>query len=111
MSQRSPHERSGMSPAPNIAGSFTPMLSGIGTGGPPSVTVTESAFLNSTLRVEITLGGVLGVALFRWSINGGAFTLGVSVGPAAVLAGLLGAPTLNFSAGTYFADNVYTGVI
>lgn len=74
---------------------------------PPTVTVSGYAYGNFNLRLEITTLGVRGVAIFRWSINGGASWEASNVVTAAeVELGDTGL-TANFAAGTYAVDNVY----
>jgi hypothetical protein len=76
---------------------------------PPTVTVSGvSASNTARYRVEITTGGTLGVALFRWSSDGGATWTGTDVATAASVS-LGGAGVLvAFGVGTYDVDNVYT---
>lgn len=75
---------------------------------PPTVTVSGHAYGDINLRVEVTTGGARGVALFRWSINGGSTWEASGVTTAAeVELGTTGL-TAAFASGTYTNDNVYT---
>jgi len=87
------------------AASFTPMLAGSG----PVVTVTGSTFYGLPLLVQ-TAVGVLGIALFQYSTNGGqSFTVGLTTGANVALPTLPGVQ-LHFSAGTY-AVNTLNGIV
>jgi hypothetical protein len=91
--------------------SFKPTPVPFGTA-PPAVTVTENRFLNLPLRIEVTLAGILGVALFRFSTNYGAsFTSGLATGAGVSLPGLPGSISVTFAAGLASTDNVYIGAI
>jgi len=87
------------------AASFTPALAGSG----PTVTVTGSTFYGVPLQVQTAIG-VLGVALFQYSTDGGqSFTVGLTTGANVNLPTLPGVQ-LHFSAGTY-AVNTLNGVV
>lgn len=86
----------------------TPTLMGSGTA-PPTVTMSESGFLGVPIVVQITTLGILGVAVFTYQIGAQAAVLGV-LAAASVALGSTGV-TLQFSAGTYAADNVYRGFV
>jgi hypothetical protein len=87
-------------------GGFTPILSGIG----PSITATETLFSSKSLTITITLGGILGVALFT-ATDGANIYAGLGALGSVTLPGALGAVTLQFSAATYVVGQVYTGVV
>jgi hypothetical protein len=93
-----------LTPLPGVGfAKHTPVAS---TGSsPPAVTVSGTPASEYDFDVEITGGGVLGVAVFRWRVNSGAWTAGVTTGAAVSLAptGVVAA----FGAGTYSVDNVY----
>jgi len=85
--------------------SFT--ITAAGTA-PPTVTVSGHAYGDINLRIEVTTGGVRGVAVFRWSINGGTTWEATGVSTAAeVELGSTGL-TVAFASGAYTNDNVYT---
>jgi hypothetical protein len=77
---------------------------------PPAVTLTGMAFGDFAPRLEITTPGPRGVAIFRYSLDGGATWEGadqptaesVPLGESGLVAG--------FAVGGYAADNVYTSV-
>lgn len=74
---------------------------------PPAVTLTGTPNGFHDVRIEITTGGALATAVFRWSINGGStWTAGVTTAASVVLTGT--GLTANFAAGTYATNNVYT---
>lgn len=74
---------------------------------PPAVTLTGTPNGFHDVRIEITTGGALATAVFRWSINGGStWTSGVTTAASVVLTGT--GLTANFAAGTYATNNVYT---
>lgn len=75
---------------------------------PPTVTLTGTPTQWALLRVEITSNGALGVAQFRVSYNGGlTFPITGATTAATYALPYLGV-VLNFSAGPYTNDNVYT---
>ena len=94
--------------------SLSPMTGG-GAGtvtasgtSPPTVTVTGTAAVACALRVEVTTGGAIGSALFRWSVDSGRSWVAQNVVTAAtVTLNPLGC-VLNFASGSYSNDNVYT---
>lgn len=104
--RRSVESREGQEP---FAGAFTPSLLGAGTS-PPAVSVVESAFSNSRLHVQILTPGILGIGAFQYSVNGGALQIGITLG-ASVPLPLLPLVSLQFSAGTYAADNTFDGIV
>lgn len=91
-------------------------LSAVAAAGttPPTVTVAETTSGSVSLatgtgsyRIEITTGGARGVAVFRWSDDGGE-TYTSAVTTAATVA-LSNGITATFATGTdYATDNVYT---
>jgi hypothetical protein len=72
---------------------------------PPAVTLTGTLTGSHAIRIEITTGGARGTAIFRFSVNSGAFTSGVTTA-ATVALGATGV-TANFPVGTYTDNNVY----
>jgi hypothetical protein len=74
---------------------------------PPTLTITGTAASEYDFDLEITTGGAVGAALFRWRANGGAWTTGVttSTSPPCALGGT--GVSVSFAAGTYATDNVY----
>ncbi len=77
---------------------------------PPVVTQSGTPTRFIDLRVEVTTLGTLGIAVFRWSEDGGAnWTSGVTTAATTVL-GTTGI-TLAWPAGTYATDNVYVGKV
>lgn len=104
---RMQESRGAQMPTPTL-GTFTPTLPSTGSGPPPVVTVTELAFINASLVVNVTGIGVLGIAVVTIIVNG-VPSLGVLTGASVNIPGT--AAVLHFSAGTYLGDNVYTGVI
>lgn len=103
---RMPESRGAQMPMPTL-GTFTPTLPSIGTT-PPVVTVTEFAFINASLVVNVTGIGILGVALVTIIVNG-VPSVGILTGASVNIPGTTA--VLHFSVGTYFGDTVYTGVI
>lgn len=76
------------------------------TGTGPAVTVTGTPVGEYDFIVEITTGGAVDSAVFRWSSDGGAtYTSGVTVA-ATVALGATGV-TANFAAGTYVLAATY----
>lgn len=74
---------------------------------PPAVTLTGTPNDVYSFEIDITTLGVRGVAVFKWSSDGGStYTTGVLTAATVVL-GSTGV-TANFPTGTYAADNVYT---
>lgn len=75
---------------------------------PPVLTVSGSGVSEYDFDVEITTGGIVGAADFRWRANGGAWTTGVTTSTTPPCS--LGATgvSISFAAGTYATDNVYT---
>lgn len=113
----------GVSDRVSIAGSTQGAVASTGTT-PPVVTLAGTPLGAYTLRIEIVVGGTLGVATFRFSTDDGAtfsetYPTAASVlldeSPGSVLSapdslvGRNGATgiTATFAAGTYNADNVY----
>jgi hypothetical protein len=107
MSQSRDRGDRGNQPSAPLKGVFTPTLLAAGTT-PPAVTITEAGFLNASIQVSITLLGVLGVALYTVTVNG-VPSAGLTTLASVAVPGFPSA-FLHFSAGTYAADNVYTGV-
>jgi hypothetical protein len=77
-------------------------------GSAPAVTASGTpASDDLDFRVEITTGGAVATAVFRWSKDGGAtWTTAVTTAASVVLTGT--GVTLAFPAGTYATDHVYT---
>lgn len=76
------------------------------TGSGPVVTVTGTPLGEYDFVIEITTGGAVATAIFRWSSNGGStWTTGVTTA-ATVLLGATGV-TANFAAGTYVVASTY----
>lgn len=77
------------------------------SGSGPDVTLTGTPAGDYVGIIEITTGGAVGAAVFRWSIDGGAtWTSGVTTA-ATVALGTTGL-TANFSAGSYVAADTYS---
>lgn len=96
--------------------SGTGAMVALGTA-PPVVTSTGSTTLGiNQLLVDIVVGGIVGTATFRYSFDGGT-TWSSTIATAATVSLLIDndatKPTglvVAFAAGTYNADNTYTGV-
>lgn len=73
---------------------------------PPTVSLSGTPAGYYDLRIEITTGGTVGVAVFRWSKDGGASWTSTVTTAATVALGTTGL-TAAFSAGTYATDHVY----
>lgn len=73
---------------------------------PPTVTVSGTPASEYDFEIEITTGGALGAAVFRWRTNGGSWNSGVTTGASVLLVGT--GVYAAFPAGTYSTDNVYT---
>jgi hypothetical protein len=88
-------------------GQNPPTLLAAGTT-PPAVTLFGRPIIGSVqIRIEITTLGALGVAVFRWSMDGGlTFVSGVTTAASVALTGT-GLSAL-FSSGSYSTDNVYS---
>lgn len=83
----------------------------VATGtSPPVVSVAGAGPQSSPsqLQVQITTGGALGTAIFKWSTNGGATWTSNVTTAATVALGTTGL-TLSFAAGTYSTTDAYTG--
>lgn len=93
-----------------ISWAIAPTLTASGTS-PPAVTVAGLSRLASPslLRLQVQVGGPVGTAKFRWSVDGGVTwtASGVITAPTVVL-GTTGLSAV-FPAGTYSADNAYVG--
>lgn len=73
----------------------------------PAVTLTGTPTANEDIIIQITTGGALGTAIFKWSSNGGtSYTTGVTTAATVTLTGT--GLTANFPAGTYTLNNVYS---
>jgi hypothetical protein len=97
-------------PVPIVPAKFTPTLSG--PAGAPVVSAAETLFLGKRITVTITLGGILGIALFSVQLNDGTPAVtGLGALASVTLTGALSPVTLTFAAGTYVQGNAYTGVI
>lgn len=82
---------------------------------PPALTITgESTMAIDSVLVDIQAGGAVGTATFRYSFDGGLSYSESAVQTAATyemkLNGAATGLVLNFPAGTYNADNLYTSV-
>lgn len=73
---------------------------------PPTVTLSGTPAGYYDLRIEITTGGALATAVFRWSKDGGATWTSTVTTAASVVLGTTGL-TAAFSAGTYALDHAY----
>lgn len=77
---------------------------------PPAVTLTGTpASSTNTIVVTVTTPGVLGVALFSWSLNGVTQQTSQVTAASFPLSGT--GTTAQFSAGTYSANNTYTSQV
>lgn len=76
-------------------------------GGSPVVTVTGNSQDNYDAKVEIRLGGAIGTSKFRYSLDGGQTWSGDIFTAASYPIPDTGV-TLNFAAGTYVLNDVYT---
>jgi hypothetical protein len=75
---------------------------------PPAVTLTGSSNKPLYIRAEITTGGTLGVAIFRYSIDDGrTWTSNVMTAASVAIAGTTPGLSFAFPAGTYSTDNIY----
>jgi hypothetical protein len=97
-------------PSSGLTATFTAVSALVRSGGMsgPVVTLTgtPTALTDYDIIIEITTGGTVGVAAFRWSDDGGTtYTTGVATASTVVLTdtGL----TANFPAGTYVDDEIY----
>lgn len=90
------------------------VLSAVTSAGtsPPTVTLTGNSVDEIVGRVEITTGGTRGTAMFRYCLDYDSATgTGSWSNPIATAATYLmdnSGVTLNFAAGTYVTDNVYS---
>ncbi len=74
---------------------------------PPAVTVSGDPDGTELLRIIIPVGGILGVAEFQYSLDGGDTYNGVNILTTATFP-IPGTPlTIEFPAGTYNTDNIY----
>ncbi len=94
-------------PDVGLAGSAMGAVTAAGTS-PPTVTLSGVPAAALALRIEVKLGGSLGAASFRWSVDGGRSwaAQGVLTG-ASVALGSTGV-TAAFGVGPYTSDNTYT---
>jgi hypothetical protein len=73
---------------------------------PPTVTLSGTLTQALPVRIEITTGGTLGVAVFRWKTDTtSTWTSGVTTAASVALGSTN--ITANFAAGTYSTNNVY----
>jgi hypothetical protein len=92
---------------PNMTGGPMSAVTSSGTS-PPVVTLSGTAVLACTLRIEVKTAGALGTSRFRWSIDDGRSWVQSNVPTAAsVLLSPLGV-TVNFAVGVYPNNAVYT---
>lgn len=100
-------------PTANTAGTQSAVTSGGTT--PPVVTLAGNALDDGNLRVEIRSAGARGTATFRYCTDYNAATGAGSWSGDILTAATYAMPntgvTLNFAAGTYAADNVYTATL
>lgn len=89
----------------NASDSVTSTVTQTGLG--PAVTLTGQASEDLAGRIEITLGGALGTAEFRWSKDGGATWFASGILTAATVALGTTGLTANFPAGTYVLATTY----
>lgn len=87
---------------------FTSSL--LGGGGGPAITVSETFFLSKRVTLRFVLGGVLGVALFQVSVDGGPFSASLLSAGSLQLPVAGSTVSLTLSAGVYLTAD-YTGVI
>lgn len=78
-------------------------------GSGPLVTLTTTPDDDYNLKVVILLGGAIGTATFKYSLDGGDSYSGTIVTAATYLTAA--GTTLNFTAGTYVLDTTYTAVL
>jgi hypothetical protein len=80
----------------------------LGTSPPLATLLGAPALGCVEIRIEVTTGGAVGVALFRWSADGGLTWTGTGVAIAAtVTLGTTGLSVAFDPLGTYATDNVY----
>jgi len=103
---------------PTIAAVVGPMYATFGAVGSngsitrvgavgPAITVSGAPNGHFAMKIEVTLGGTLGVSQFRWSLDGGTTWVATAVPTAAsVLLGGTGI-TATFPAGTYVLAETY----
>lgn len=94
----------------HVVGVPPPEMTSVTSAGtaPPVVGLTGTPNAYHNVRIEITTGGARGIAVFRWSVDGGTtWTSAVTTAAAVVLTG--SGLTATFATGTdYATDNVYT---
>ena len=80
---------------------------------PPVWTLSGTLTLNVQFRAEITTGGALGAALFRYSADGGATWIasGVTTAASVPLTGAMSGVTVAMDPGPYATNNVYVGLV
>lgn len=91
----------------NFQGVVKPVLQVRGTG-PSPVSTTSSGFsypADSIYTVEITTGGIVGTAIFKWKQDGGAYTSGVVTDSSAL--DLSNGVQVYFPAGTYVSGDTF----
>jgi len=79
------------------------------TGGGPDVSLSGGLTALRNWEIEITTNGNETGAIFRWRVDGGAWTSGVTAG-ASVALGSTGT-SASFAAGSYTTSHAYRGVI
>lgn len=83
-----------------------PRVTSAGTT-PPEVQVDYTdATVTTGYRIEITTPGARGTAKFKWQVDGGGWTTGVTTAEYVTLSGT--GTVVHFPFGTYSANNVYT---
>lgn len=96
-------------PSSGITATFTKISVPVRTGGSsgPAVTFTGTPLDDYDIIIEITTGGAVATAVFKWSKDGGAtYTTGVTTASTVVLTGT--GVTANFAAGTYVVAEKYS---
>lgn len=95
-------------PATATAGSNSAVAQ---TGTGPAITLSGTPYSFYRFKVEIILGGSLGTATYRYSLDNGSTWSSTLVTAATQLmsdAGVSSGVTLNFPVGTYVAGEIYT---
>lgn len=82
----------------------------IGGGGGPSISVTETVFLSRALTVRVVLGGILGIALLQFALDGTPFSGNILAGASVALPIAGSTVTLTMAAGIYVLAD-YQGVV
>jgi hypothetical protein len=90
----------------SLAGTVGSALQVRGSGPSPISSGSYSGGANATFIVEITTGGIVGTAVFKWKKDSGSYTTGVlsDAGPLDLQEGV----QLSFPPGTYVVGDVWT---